>query len=177
MVRYLKLIITVILVVIVTIAMAYWQGLTSFVFAWALNFVLMTAVLYLIETFRPALNSSYYHSKKWESKGQLYSSFGVNIFRRLLVLVGWEKLNKAKNPVNKHISALEMLEYRTRQSEFGHSIIFLIVLIPTIVVIIKFGFKESIWLFVLNILLNIYPILVQRYNRPRIRRLINIKNS
>ncbi|WP_394335923.1 glycosyl-4,4'-diaponeurosporenoate acyltransferase CrtO family protein [Flavobacterium hydrophilum] len=35
---------------------------------------------------------------------------------------------------------------------------------------IKFTFAESLWLLVLNIIFNVYPILLQRYNRPRLRR-------
>lgn len=64
------------------------------------------------------------------------------------------------------------LEYNTRKSEFGHLIIFIIVLFVTIFVVLRFDIKESLWLIGLNLILNIYPILVQRYNRPRLRRLL-----
>ena len=175
--KYFKFFAITILVLIVIIAVASWQGIDSFVFAWVLNFMLMTSLLYMTETFRPDLNSSYYNSKSWEEKGKIYEVFGVKYFRKLLVLVGWEQLNKAKNPVNKKILTLGNLEYKTRQSEFGHSVIFVIVLIINLIVAIKFGFIKSLWLLVLNILLNIYPIFVQRYNRPRLRRLIKRNNK
>jgi hypothetical protein len=32
--------------------------------------------------------------------------------------------------------------------------------------------REALWLIVLNVLLNLYPIIVQRYNRPRYKRLL-----
>lgn len=40
--------------------------------------------------------------------------------------------------------------------------------------LIKFGFVRSLWLLILNLILNIYPIIVQRYNRPRLKRAINM---
>jgi hypothetical protein len=66
------------------------------------------------------------------------------------------------------------LEYKTKQSELGHLIIFFIVLWFTIYVIIKFSFIKSIWLILLNILFNVYPIFLQRYNRPRIQKAIEL---
>ncbi|MDJ1505920.1 hypothetical protein [Xanthocytophaga agilis] len=102
----------------------------------------------------------------------LYKSFGVNFFRKLLRWVGWEKLNKKSNPIEKNTKTLMQLHYRTKQSELGHSIIFGIVLGFTIFVAVKFGVFKPVWLFILNILLNLYPILLQRYNRPRIERAI-----
>jgi hypothetical protein len=50
----------------------------------------------------------------------------------------------------------------------------IIVLGFNIFVAFKFGILKSLWLLILNILLNLYPVLLQRYNRPRIERAINI---
>jgi len=133
----------------------------------------MMGVLYITETFKPRLISTYYNSKKWEAEGKIYKRLGVNEYRNILVLVGWEKLNKASNPVKKNLDTLKQLEYRTRQSEIGHLIIFFIVLIFNLVVVFKYGIIQSLWLFFLNLVLNVYPIGVQRYNRPRLRNIIN----
>lgn len=38
------------------------------------------------------------------------------------------------------------------------------------------AFLKSLWLLILNVLLNLYPIFLQRYNRPRIERAINLSN-
>lgn len=108
--------------------------------------------------------------KTGENNGKLYETFGINLFRKLLVLIGWEKLNKKANPVKNDLESLLHLEYRTKQSELGHLIVFFIVLGFTIYVALKFTFRESLYLLVLNIILNVYPILLQRYNRPRLQR-------
>jgi hypothetical protein len=136
--------------------------------------MLMMCVLLFTETLRSPFTSSYYKAKNWEANGKLYKLLGVNLFRKLLVWVGWEKLNKKSSPVNKHMNALNNLHYRTMQSEFGHSIIFVIVFGFTVFVAFEYGILESLWLLSLNILLNLYPILLQRYNRPRLARAVQL---
>ncbi len=137
----------------------------------------MMAVLSFTQTFKPRLTSTYYSPKPWERNGKIYEWFGINGFRKLLVWVGWEKLNKAANPVKKDLDALNHLEYTTRQSEFGHLVIFFIVLTFTLFVSLDYGFRQSIWLLSLNILLNLYPIWVQRYNRPRLQKIIRQRTA
>jgi hypothetical protein len=170
--KYLSVCIVLLFVVFAVVAVALWQGLHSFLFAWVLNFMLMTGVLYITQTFKPKLMSTYYDPQKWETEGTIYKWLGIHAFRKALVWVGWEKINKASNPVNKNLNALKQLEYRTRQSEFGHSIIFFIVLVFALVVASKYGIRQSLWLLLLNIILNVYPIGIQRYNRPRLRNII-----
>lgn len=164
------------LIISVTIVLTYllvkYIGVKGFLFAWTLNFMLMMCVFMFTETLKSKFKSSYYNQKKWEASGKIYLILGIHIFRKLLVWTGWEKFNKKANPVEKNISALEHLFYRTKQSELGHLIIFFIVLLFNVCVAIKLGFIESIWLSILNILLNLYPILLQRYNRPRLERAI-----
>ena len=171
--KYLRVCLVLLFAVCVVGAIALWQGLFTFLFAWVLNFMLMMCVLYINQTFKPRLESAYYNSKKWENDGKIYKYFGVDGFRKILVWVGWEKLNKASNPVKKNLDALKHLEYNTRQSEFGHLIIFFIILPPALYIAFYFGFKQSLWLFILNVILNAYPIVVQRYNRPRLKKAIN----
>ena len=175
--KYLSTAIVFVIAIGISAAVAFWQGLHSFVFAWILNFMLMTVVLHFTQTFKPRLNSAYYKPKKWEAGGKIYKWIGVHGFRKLLVWIGWEKLNKSSKPVKKSLAALQTLEDGTRQSEFGHLIIFVIVLAVACLVGAHYGFRQSLWLHGLNILLNIYPIAVQRYNRPRLERAIQIMNS
>lgn len=169
------------LIILGTVVMLYflvsWMGVKGFLFAWVLNFMLMMCVLFFTETLKAPLQTDYFREKQWEKKGKTYERLGINLFRKLLVVLGWEKLNKKDNPVAKNLKALMHLEYRTRQSELGHLIIFLIVLGFNFYVAIKYGIAESLWLLVLNILLNLYPIFLQRYNRPRLQRAITLGRS
>jgi hypothetical protein len=168
-------------IVIITIALVYlltqYLPPQGFAFAWALNFLLMACALSFTETLKGRLNSSYYNEKTWERRGKIYESFGINFFRKLLVLVGWEKLNKKSNPVKTNTSALLQLHYRTKQSELGHVIIFIIVLGFNIFVAFQYGVMKSLWLLLLNIVFNLYPISLQRYNRPRLERAVSLSRQ
>lgn len=163
-----------VLIVLVTIGFTYalvlYINVLGFLFAWILNFMLMMCIFMFTETLKSKCDSGYYKMKDWENKGKIYENFGINLFRKLLVFIGWEKLNKKANPVKNDLESLLYLEYRTKQSELGHLIVFFIVLGFTIYVALKFTFVESLWLLVLNIILNVYPVLLQRYNRPRYQR-------
>ena len=171
---------TLILIMIVIItaclvgALVYYIKIDSFSFAWSLNFLLMMAALSFTETLKNGLNSSYYEEKHWERKGKVYENLGINVFRKILVWIGWEKLNKKTNPVKKDIAALQHLHFQTKKSELGHLIILVIVFGFNLFVAFKFGVLSSLWLFALNVLLNLYPIFLQRYNRPRIERAIHV---
>lgn len=174
--RILSLVFISIITIALVIALVYFIGVKGFTFAWGLNFLLMGCVLAFTETLKSNHTSSYYQDKKWEKRGKIYESFGINIYRKLLVWTGWEKLNKKANPVGKKTEILRHLYLGTKKSELGHLIIFIIVLGFNIYVAITFGFVKSLWLLALNILLNVYPILLQRYNLPRIERALAISN-
>jgi len=174
MIKYLKFLL---LLVVVLIAVAYVfirQHPYSFAFAWVLNFALMMAVFFFTNIFKPQLAGEYYNLKKWEANGTIYKWFGVNGFRKFLVLTGWEKVIRAANPVKNDLAALKNLEHGTRQSEFGHLIVFFIVLGMNIFVAFRYGISKSLSLFILNIIFNFYPVILQRYNRPRLQRMIKI---
>ncbi len=162
------------LTISLTYALVYYIGMQGFLFAWSLNLLLMMCVFMFTQTLKSPFKSSYYSEKKWEVKGKIYEDLGIHFFRKLLVWLGWEKMNKKSNPISKNTQALLHLEYRTKQSELGHIIILFIVLAFNIIVASKFGIVESLWLLVLNIVLNVYPIFLQRYNRPRLERAIHL---
>ena len=155
-------------------ALVHYIRMDGFLFAWVLNFLLMFCVLAFTETQKSQLTSSYYDEKGWERRGKIYEPLGINFFRKLLVWTGWEKLNKKSNPIEKNTSVLMNLHYQTKKSELGHLIILVIVLGFNVFVALKFGALKSLWLLIFNILLNLYPIFLQRYNRPRIERAINL---
>lgn len=165
-------------IVIITTALLYllvqYIKMTGFSFALALNFMLMACVLTFTEALKSEFNSPYFNEKPWEKRGKIYESFGIHFFRKLLVGIGWEKLNKKSKPVEKNAKALTYLHYRTKQDELGHLIIMLIVLGFTVYAAFRFGILQSLWLMTLNILLNVYPVFLQRYNRPRLERAINL---
>lgn len=156
------------------IALVHYIKMDGFSFAWILNFLLMFFVVFFTGALKSQLNSSYYHEKGWERGGKIYEHLGINFFRKLLVWIGWEKVIRKSFPLEKNTGALMNLHYQTKKSELDHLIILVIVLGFNIFVAFKFGVLKSLSLLILNVLLNLYPIFLQRYNRPRIARAINL---
>ncbi len=156
--------------------LVHFMKMDGFAFAWALNFALMFFALAFVEALDSKLDSPYFNEQGWERKGKVYDILGINLFRKVLVWVGWEKLNKKANPVAKTATALSHLHQQTKKSELGHLIILAIVFGFNIFVASRYGLAESKWLFVLNILLNLYPIFLQRYNRPRLARAVMLSS-
>lgn len=145
-------------------------GFTGFSFAWILNFVLMAWFTYVDSLFNWKYDSSYFDSKSFEKDGAIYRFFGVHLYRKLLVLTGWEKISRKNNKISSSRTSIKHAESKSRSSEAGHTVIFIIVGIVTITV--AGTLREALWLILLNLLLNVFPIIVQRYNRPRYRRLL-----
>ncbi|MFD0750875.1 hypothetical protein ACFQZS_12035 [Mucilaginibacter calamicampi] len=172
--KYLKFMLAALLVVPIIVYIGITKHPYSFLFAWVLNFGLMMAVFIFTNTFTPKLTSDYYNSKKWEANGAIYKWLGVDIFRKFLVLIGWEKVIRAGSPIKKNPDAIKHLENGTRQSEFGHLVIFFIVLIVNVFVALSFGITKSLSLFFTNIIFNFYPVILQRSNRPRLQRMLRI---
>ncbi|ACU62572.1 glycosyl-4,4'-diaponeurosporenoate acyltransferase CrtO family protein [Chitinophaga pinensis] len=155
-------------------ALAIYVRMDGFAFAWALNFLLMLCVSVFTEIQKSPLTSSYYNEKEWEQRGKIYEYLGINLFRKFLVVIGWEAVIRKSSPIAKSTASLTNLYYKTKKSELDHVIILLIVLPFNVFVAIKFGILKSLWLLILNIVLNLYPIFLQRYNRPRIERAVNL---
>jgi hypothetical protein len=148
-------------------------SMDSLAYSFTLNFLLMIWMSIVQTLLRPELKLSYFNCHPIEDEGKIYKYLGVHFFRKLLVLSGWERSRKKETPIRKSLISLEYYEYRTRTSEFGHVIIAIIISMIIVYVSMAYSFMETIWLIFLNIFMNIYPIIVQRYNRPRVRRVIN----
>ncbi|KAA3437788.1 glycosyl-4,4'-diaponeurosporenoate acyltransferase CrtO family protein [Rufibacter hautae] len=147
-------------------------GADSFVFSWVLNFMLMAWYTLVVNLFAPKLDFNYFKAKKFERGGKIYEYLGIRFYRGLLERIGWEKLNNKAYPIRKDLAVLKARERNTRISELGHLVIAVIVFCTMLLVCDSL--LEAKWLLVLNVLLNIYPIWLQRYTRPRYTRILAI---
>ena len=154
-------------------ALVHYMKMPSLAFAWALNFLLMFCVVFFTEALKSPFTSAYFNAKLWEQKGKIYESLGIHFYRKLLVWIGWEKLNKKSNPIEKN--TLAHVHLQTKKSEFSHLIILIVVFGFNVYVAIQYGVLNSIWLLLLNVLFNLYPVFLQRYTRPRVERVLNLK--
>ena len=145
-------------------------GFTGFIFCWVLNFILMAWYTLISQKLDLDLNSPYFEEKPWEKNGKIYQSLGVDFYRKLLVWAGWEKIVRSKNNFKHKLSSLKEIESKMRDSELGHLVIAIIVFITAFLT--ADSLKEARWFIITNLLLNIYPVMLQRYNRPRLKRII-----
>src|SRR5262249_41043346 len=68
---------------------------------------------------------------------------------------------------------LKAFDVRTRRSEQGH-LVWMSVTVPAMLYALLSGWATLAgWLFLGNLLINVYPIMVQRYNRARIQRCLD----
>lgn len=177
--KTIKIIIWVALTVMISVACLYLYDkfkkhfpLDSFLFALNFHFVLMGWYAFSLPYLKLTYKESYYDSKKIENKGKVYVYFGVNFFRWFLKKIGWDKASNISNGrIKKNLDRLKKREIHTREAEFAHLILFFHFVL--IAFYLSFNFDVT-WLLILNIILHIYPVFVQRYNRPRYLKLISI---
>ncbi|WP_394355206.1 glycosyl-4,4'-diaponeurosporenoate acyltransferase CrtO family protein [Nonlabens antarcticus] len=122
-------------------------------------------------TFKIFLSIILFQYKHIEQQGSIYKYLGVGLCRKLLVIIGWEKMTNYMNPSIKfNPESLKQRELNTRAGEFSHLIIATIIAI--MILILPISITEAKWLIASIILFHIYPIFIQRYNRPRYLNLI-----
>ncbi|MCT4628584.1 hypothetical protein [Winogradskyella sp.] len=144
----------------------------SFLFAFELHFLLMAWYAFSLPKLKLQYNSFYYEPKSFEKKGLIYSCFGVNVFRKFLKIIQWERFsNSANGKIKYDLTRLKKREKHTREAELAH-----IILVFHFIVIALFFCQtyNVFWLLFLNVLFHLYPVFVQRYNRPRYLQLISI---
>ena len=152
--------------------MFFYLDITSASFSIALNFSLMMWVTILESQLKPSLASRYYYPYSFEKQGELYRILGIAWYRAILVKTGWEKLRQQHTPITKSLQNVLAYERASRVAEAGHMVVGIIVLGITGYVSTAYSVADARWLILFNILLNVYPVLLQRHIRPRLQRTI-----
>lgn len=122
----------------------------------------------------------YYRIKKFEQDGEFYKKIGVEKFKRILLRIAINRKNEVpfKNYFLNSPSKKGLIEFknRTKKSERNHVILGVIFLIYQFRIIIFMDgivdYAFFIFFSVLNIVINLYPIFLQRYTRSRIERIL-----
>ena len=138
-------------------------------FAFIVNWMVMTWVaIFGAATGLPIpVPNSYYRIRQFESDGQLYELLGVRAFRTLLMRSPFGLLNSTIQYAGSR-SSLDVLDANMRGSEDAHLLIFLIVTVLCGCAAAIGWWDLSAWLMVFNIPINVYPMMLQRYNRARL---------
>jgi hypothetical protein len=154
----------------VTIRVDHWGFAISVNFLFMACFTLIFSVLHT-----PAYSSDYFEARSFERGGRLYRRFGVHHYQTLLRVIGWEKLTRGDRAIAGDLRSLEDFEYANKGSELIHTLAAMFVAVITIWIGWRYSPDHTRWLIPANVLLNVYPVLLQRYNRPRVHQLIRRK--
>ncbi|WP_226391017.1 hypothetical protein [Penaeicola halotolerans] len=117
------------------------------------------------------LPASYYVVSKPESLMALYRLLGVSYFRKFLLITFWGKPKNRKKYFDGSKAGLANFDYQTKQSEFGHLAAFVCLSLLSIPLIQAEHWTLLLFITVINVLANFYPIVLQRVHRIQIQKL------
>lgn len=144
----------------------------------AFNILITGAVAFLgfVYPTSKLISNSYYRIHNPKIINTLYKYLGVGVFRSFLLITFYrEKDNKKYFDGSK--SGIVTFYYNTKQSEFGHLVAFNLVIALSLLLLLEGHRQVFIWIQPLNILLNFYPIILQRKHRIIVERLIGRINK
>ena len=141
------------------------MGIYSPLFALVVTW-LPTAWMRIIYAVRPILLSeAYYRLRVFERP--LYRILMVKVAKRVVASRMWAGVNPRFRDLCRR-DGLPLLETQMRHAETSHLLVFLAVL-PLVALAFWNGrFSAAGFLLLLNVLLNGYPVMVQRFNRRRL---------
>jgi hypothetical protein len=122
------------------------------------------------------LPESYFRPRRWEREGRLYRRLGVLPFKRYLT---WEdpflralRTTQPRPSVDRAGDSLRNCLVQMRLNEVVHAALLLAAVPPTVYAFLAGWAGLGTFLCMANVVFNLYPILVQRYNRPRVLRVL-----
>lgn len=130
--------------------------------------IAMTAIVITRRIVPLSLPESYFRVRPFEDDGRLYVRAGIKSFKNLLVVTRIDDACNRLVRFSGRRSRLRDLEQGTRQAESDHLVSFLVVLLAFVYTITQRWFEVAGWLAVVNVLANVYPVMLQRYNRARV---------
>ena len=117
----------------------------------------------------------YFRPKAFESYGDstVYNLIGIKFYKKYLPTTGdlvrrWRKIKQIEIGKANQIAELYRYERKTRTYEWRHLIGAFVFVVLTFFIERKLTVLNWILLPFLNLVINIYPIFLQRYNRIRI---------
>jgi len=113
--------------------------------------------------------NTYYTVKDPKRLKKIYNFLKVDAFRKFLLATFWRNKAQRKRYFNGKPEGILILEIQSKKSEFGHLIPFIFIIAVCIYLIIIGLITLAIVTFIINIIGNFYPIILQRHHRMRIQ--------
>ena len=171
--------------VVVTAAAVYlivWSldafGFRSPVSALLVNWLGMSWVALVGQTAHFVFPPRYYEVKSFEGTGQLYECLGIRLFKSLVRRGPLTIFSPTlRFPKDRTVPAMQHLDGEMRKAETGHVLIFVLMLLFSLYALLRGWFDAAGWVLLFNILINGYPIMLQRYNRIKLQELIQTQSA
>lgn len=119
------------------------------------------------------LGASYFQVRNPKSLKNLYDKLGVEGFRKLLIKFIWGTEKNRKKYFDGTRTGFDNFIYQSKQSEVGHVLPFVILSVISIWLFSKAWFLMGIMVLIINIIGNLYPVILQRFHRIRIEKVMN----
>lgn len=122
------------------------------------------------------LPPSYYRVRPFEQSGRLYEALGVRLFRYFVpdgdLSNRWRRRREPNHRIIANRRAAEAFVRRTELSEKSH-LVLLSMGILSAAFALQLGWRGwALYLGVGNVLVNLYPVLLQRYTRARLQSVV-----
>jgi hypothetical protein len=149
-------------------------GIGHPMFSFCVQFGLMGCSSIVLEVGKPDLRSSWFHPRPFENGGRIYRKLGVRVFQTVLRRIGWERITRGHNArFGRGRETASVRERESRGAEFAH-LVGILAFPPLAVWMIAAGEPWSVgYLAGWTLVLQVYPVMLQRYNRPRYRRVVD----
>lgn len=123
------------------------------------------------------LSDSYYEIKRPKALNFISKSLGIKYFRLLLLFAFWGRKTNRKKYFDGTKKGLKNFIFQTKQSEFGHLGAFVVILLLSFLLLIH-GYILLVFMTTLiNILGNIFPVILQRAHRMRVEKIIALNKA
>ena len=157
-------------VTVITFALLLWSwsefGIRSVWFAFLVVWLPMAWLGIVSRFVRPRLPEGYHALRGFERDGRLYELLGVRLFKRLLRRGPLAVFNPDLHlPAEPTPANLAHLNQRMRDAEASHFILVVVMLGVVVHAAARGWWGAAGWTLLFNVLLDGYPVMLQRYNR------------
>ena len=118
------------------------------------------------------IGQNYYRLKNPKHLLFWFNILGIDYFRKALLLFFWGTKKNRKKYFNGTRNGIKNFIYQTHQSEFGHLGALIVIITLNFYTLYLGYYLISIFLCFFNFIGNLYPILLQRHHRIRLKKFI-----
>jgi hypothetical protein len=147
-------------------------GFRSVTFAFLVNWLIMAWIALLGQVWVFTYPPRYFAIKAFEKDGRLYEKLGIVLFKNL-VRRGPLSIFSPTLHFSGGSEAIPKLNFEMCKAEAGHLTIFLVMLLFAGIAMVRGWFDAAGWMLLFSVILNGYPIMLQRYNRIRLQQILN----